>query len=277
VSAVTGSHELALPLRLRRGVLQTPIQTWRHRGGRAVTLIGVQHVGDARYYHALQRLIARHEAGGATVQYEMIRPAPDGEWAAATDGERAAFKALAGQRELLESLLRRYGWAYQLDELRERDTWVNVDITDLELVRMIGPDAILDSQRGIDQVVAEMGVHAQHIVPPLFVLVMRVLALDRRGLFRRFAARRDKYHQRFADAIVTHRNSVAATAALGGGGDIVLVWGADHLAGIGALLRDAEFRLTRTTWMPVVRLPSALATAWELGWAFALLRKDGRP
>ena len=78
-------------LRVRRGVLQTPVIRYRHRRtGRTVTLVGTAHVGEASYYDRLHAMVTRLEAAGAVVCYEWIGPAAEEEWAVASAGERAA-------------------------------------------------------------------------------------------------------------------------------------------------------------------------------------------
>ena len=81
-------------LRVRRGVLQTPVIRYWHRAtGRSVTLVGTVHIGDAMYYKRLHATVTKLEAAGAVVCYEWVRPAAEEDWAAASASERAARDA----------------------------------------------------------------------------------------------------------------------------------------------------------------------------------------
>jgi hypothetical protein len=112
-------------IRIRRGVVQTPLMRFRDTaGGRTVTLIGTTHVGEARYFQRIHDLACGLEAGGAVVQYEMVRVSSDEEWAAATDDERAAREAhnaraseRRGDEPLLAGMQQYLGWEYQGDAL----------------------------------------------------------------------------------------------------------------------------------------------------------------
>jgi len=218
------------------------------------------HIGETGYYATLQHLIATLEASGALVQYEAITKATEEEWATATDEERAAIKALFDDRKLLESILGRYGWVSQ-HALPYQEHWVNVDLTDLELVRLIGPENI-----------PAMGLTAQDgdLGAPLMAILFRALAWDRLGLLR-YLIRRDEGRRQFENVVVNHRNTVAGQGLFSTdpGRDVVLIWGADHLTGIGGLLRQAGFRHTGTQWLNAGHLPPLLSSVRELRVALA--------
>ena len=81
-------------LRVRRGVLQTPVIRYGHGAtGRTVTLVGTAHIGETSYYKRLHAIVTQLEAAGAVVCYEWVGPAAEEDWAAASASERASRDA----------------------------------------------------------------------------------------------------------------------------------------------------------------------------------------
>jgi hypothetical protein len=81
-------------LRVRRGVLQTPVIRYGHWAtGRIVTLVGTVHIGEASYYNRLHAMVTQLEAAGAVVCCEWVSAAAEEDWAAASASERASRDA----------------------------------------------------------------------------------------------------------------------------------------------------------------------------------------
>jgi hypothetical protein len=52
--------------------------------------------------------------------------------------------------------------------------------------------------------------------------------------------------------VLNHRNQIAAQAAITASGDVVALWGAAHIPGIGKLLREAGFTRTKRSWATAI-------------------------
>lgn len=270
-------------LRVRRRVLQAPVLRFRNRDdGRMVTLIGVSHVGEAGYFRRIHDLACELEAAGAAVQYEFMRTSSEEEWAAATDEERAARETLnARYREqpeppLLVAVKQFLRWEYQSDGLALEPSWQNTDISSLDYLRLVGPATLLAvedaNERGMT-LLGDGGI--ARIGGPFAVIFLRLLTLDRFRLITRFVNRApdDRAHSAVAVGV---RNDMAL-GALPPSGDSVMIWGADHLAGLRAGLEAAGFRRAgRASWLDVGRLPGTWGCAREL-WAAIREVRAGSP
>jgi len=245
-------------LRVRWGVLQTPVIRYGHRGtGRTVTLVGTVHVGEAGYYKRLHALVADLEAAGAVVCFERVDPAAEHEWAAASGSERAARDA---PRALGEQTFRRVcrslGWVEQGAAFTWAASWRNVDITDLELVRLAGPETV----RGLREDLADVfgsslaQDQADAFAGAAVAVLFRLASLDWFDRLRQVAAW-DDASRHFGRVQVEERNA-RALASLPSGADAVLLWGAGHLPGLAAELAKRGHTRQGTTWVNVGRLPA---------------------
>ena len=245
-------------LRVRRGVLQTPVIRYRHRGtGRTVTLVGTAHVGEAGYYSRLHALVTQLEAAGAIVCYEWVGPAAEQEWAAASASERAARDApRAMGEETFRRVCRSLGWVEQGAVFTWAASWRNADMTDLELVRLARPETVhglredladvFGSSLGQDQADALAGAAA--------AVVFRLMSLDWFDRLRHMATW-DGASRHYNHVQIEERNA-RALASLPSGADAVLLWGAGHLPGLAAELTKTGHRRQGTTWVTVGRLPA---------------------
>jgi len=88
-------------------------------------------------------LVAQLEAAGAIVCYEWVGPAAEQEWAAASASERAARDApRAMGEETFRRVCQSLGWVEQGEVFTWAGSWRNADMTDLELVRLAGPETV---------------------------------------------------------------------------------------------------------------------------------------
>ena len=249
-------------LRVRRGVLQTPVIRYRHRRtGRAVTLVGTVHVGEASYYKRLHSIVTRLEAAGAVVCYESIDPAAEEEWAAASAGERAARgDSQAIGEATFRRVSRSLGWVEQRAVFRGAPSWRNVDMIDLELVRHAGPETLGGLREAFGNVWGSSlpQDRADAFAGAMAGVVFRLASLDWFDLLRHFATWDDDSRQ-FNHVGVEERNA-QALASLPSGGDVVLLWGAGHLPGLAAGLKQAGYRREGAIWVNVGRLPTLWAS-----------------
>lgn len=260
-------------LRVRRSVLQTPVIRYRHRRtGRTVTLVGTAHVGEASYYARLQAILARLEATGAVVCYEWIGPAAEEEWAAASAGERAARGVSRAMGASSQRVGRSLGWVEQRAVFRWAPSWRNVDLTDLELIRRAGPETLAGLREAYTD---EWGPSLPQEQADAFVaaaagLVFRLVSLDWFDLLRHITTW-DDASRHFNHVDVDERNA-HALARLPSGADVVLLWGAGHLPGLAAGLKQAGHRRQGTTWVNVGRLPTLWASIRTVGKHLPALR-----
>ncbi|MFE9748266.1 hypothetical protein ACFYOT_25450 [Saccharothrix saharensis] len=240
------SHRRAT--RVVRGELHTAVQTWARGPDHTIVLVGVSHVGELSYFRTIAQVVASYLE--ATVHYERtVRedpppPTTDREWI-----------RLEASRRSSRLVLR---WAAEIADLGTQhglpvDGWRNVDIAEVDLVRMCG-------RRGL----------AWFRIPGLHVQVdhgsllterqRRVLGHVARLLLVHTATWGRWLMSPMARRAVVHwRNAHAVSHALRAvhSGPVVLIWGAGHLAGMGQLLRHNDFRLESVRWLRAVgRTPS---------------------
>lgn len=258
-------------LRVRRRILQTPVITWRKPGRPGtVTVVGVAHLGEPGYYAAVAAVIDEAERGGAAVHYELIDQPTPGELAAVTGEEIAAYEALRRQLDsgTTDALAGYYGWVYQTDALAYPPRWRNTDMNSLELVRALGPENIIAAGQPPPTSVGQQHALAAGMSGVLFRLmtVLPVTALTGKADTDR-------------PVILDQRNEIAL-AALPPSGDVVLIWGAEHLIGIGRALCRAGFRRISRAWLPAGTLPPLHRSLADLAaglraWAAAIPYERG--
>jgi hypothetical protein len=216
---------------------RTAVETWRHpEGGRTVTLVGTIHLGSQKYYDRIGILVADLQAGGAQVHAEGVASPP--KHTPMTEEEAAA---LAKMR-----LSPMYTWL--AEELGlvvqripgDRSRWVNTDMNALEFLRAL-PDreSFLKTFDQFDEMVAELNGEK---MPPLVGKIIR-------GAIRVMASRpgtaiiRRRGRKNPNGAVIdTARNAIALQAIYETTDDVVAIWGAAHLPGIGEGLANRGFR-----------------------------------
>jgi hypothetical protein len=238
-------------VRFRR--FQTAEYVFRHREtGKKVTLIGTLHSAKPEYFQGLLADIAARQEAGAEVQYELVRDAGEAAWATATDEERQALESLESLKFVTQALQDSLGLVYQTEGLPLDDSWTNVDMTDLELIRALGPDYFIENGITLTSFFGDADPEVMKDVGPL---MLRFVAMP--GA-QAFAARADRKAGRpdSSEVILRQRNELALSKALAPGtGDVVLIWGAAHLEGLAAALKTEGFKHVSTKWNSAVRLP----------------------
>jgi hypothetical protein len=257
----------ALPyagLRVRRGNIETAIHTFhRTEDQRTITLIGTQHIGEPAYYAELRKAIDELTIHGTVkVHYDLLRSTDESAdtTSAQTQAERAAFSALYTETtNTTPTMPKRVGlpWITQMEGLPPDPDWVNTDCTAVDMARLLGP-ARRDPNR-----------------PPfgdrlLRALMIRLAAQPNDLTLLRVA--RDHYYANMARnvrhrargikdpvraAVVgLWRESNATITALNEPHDVVMVWGAGHLAGFAPMLQRNGFELAKTRWVTAAHKPS---------------------
>lgn len=249
-------------LRVRRGVLQTPVIRYGHPStGHTVTLVGTIHIGEVGYYEKLHAMVTGLEAAGAVVFYESISPAAEEEWAAADASERATRGASQAIGESnFRRVCRSLGWVEQGAAFTCAPSWRNADMTDLELVRLARPEALRGLREDLTDVFGSSLAQdqADAFAGAAAAVVFRLVSLDRFDRLRRIATW-DEASRHFDHVTVAERNA-RALASLPSGDDAVLLWGAGHLPGLAAGLKETGHRRQAATWLNVGQLPALWAS-----------------
>lgn len=215
-----------------------------------VTLIGVVHIGDPRYYQILQRLLDDGEKTGALVHFEAVMRPKDAEvLASLTDLERQALTVLSDLTTFLEHLVTATtDLVAQKSSITYRPTWVNADVNAIDFIRMLGPQTVIDRlshHPDLDDINT-----LPRWVPIGWLLrfVLRYLGALHPALHALGSGPLDR------GVVLEWRNLVAASAALSApdGAHVMAIWGAAHLPGIGALLERNGFVLSETRWVPAI-------------------------
>jgi hypothetical protein len=237
-------------VRIIDGRLQTAVHHYLHTDtdtARRVTVIGTHHYGAPAYWAEIRARIDRQTVGGAVVHCEgsqLLPAAPD-----MTEDERRLLDQLRHCRALEQQRVGDgFGWVHQRDGLTYPDHWHINDLSDLDILRSLGPDVIgklIGHMRRILQ--WPDGDHrgpARYRV--LTALRVRITGTDR------IITRRGP-----ADTVLTDdRERLALQGVANTDRDTVLIWGVAHLPGLGAGLNDQGFaRYGDTEWHTVTDVP----------------------
>jgi hypothetical protein len=257
-------------MRLRGRTLATPVRWYRHGETRAtLVLVLNNHIGSRRYFAVMRQRIAELEDLGSAVYLEGICPAPAGDWLMASPAEEAARDVLLGlYRDRPAAMAAGLGWVFQ-GEAIGGSTWKVTDLTDLELIRLAGPEPIMAAGAAAAQASAQLGSHEDRYMRAVAPVIYRRLARRHSRWMTRLTGRLapDLY------AVLLGQRSQLAVDAIDPARDGVAVWGAEHAATLDAALAAAGWRFTgRVQWLNVGRLPplwrtaaDVVAVAWAIG------------
>jgi len=259
VSVLRWGTVIGNALRIRRNGIQTAVVTYtRPDDGKCVTLVGTMHVADQEYFEELYDLVDTEESElDAAILYERVRK--DKEALRDDDVSPSATleRAFGSLHSLYRYMAAATGRAMQMDVLCPQDTWTNTDMTGREVakrsaetwvVQYLIMTGVLERivktgglKRGIPQpppqpyflasYQAEVSMRAMHLTVPLQALL---LLLPKQAT---------PVH-----IILTERNEIAVEGileALAYTNNVVSIWGAAHLPGIGKLLKRRGFALSR--------------------------------
>lgn len=216
--------------------------------GRRVWLTGMLHMADRHFYLDLREDMLKAETDGVTIQYEMVRKGDEADARLLDPGPAAALllNRLYGALLLCE-MADMCGLSVQY-LLNPPDSWVNADITDVEMMRLLGSHALPHAKK------------MRRIATT--VSWMRPLWRGITGRAIRFAVKRAfpdmdtmeraAKHKPEGKVIVEHRNAVALEHLLGTDSEVWTSWGGGHIPGIHDGLLEAGFCLTDQTWRTAI-------------------------
>lgn len=223
------------------GSLHTEAHVWHRLGdNRTVTLVGLSHAADAEYWVTINRYLDACWPS-ALVQYEWVSPPSDEERDALSPLERAALEEMNLRSRVLNGAAAHAGLTLQRVGLPIREGWMNLDVTQVELMRMRGAAELTrrswqdTARRWSELPFNELGRRAH-------------FAMRNQGWLAMFPVLAGPRRER--KAILEYRNAVGVNAALAASPahqPVVLLWGAAHLPGMGELLAVNGFDLVGHT------------------------------
>lgn len=237
-----------LASRTRRGVLETAVNTYTGNSGQTITLVGMVHIAESEFYAECEQIVTRAEKAGAVVHYEAIcdRGEPRSSIEADLVDRFKGGTAYARIADLLGGLALQHK-----TDLLIQPHWVNTDVSTVELIRLL-PNAeefvatLEKVEASVDDITPEMlrlldwALRHLSLLGP--VITLHSLLSPRR---------RTRSSER--KVIIGHRNRIAAEAILTESRDVIALWGAGHLEGIGNILEQSGYRKTHTRWLPAIR------------------------
>lgn len=216
-------------IRATRNALEVPVQTWAN-DHQTVTLIGMVHLADPRFYTDTAAIIDALEDDGCTIYAEGTSYA---------DGATPGIKLLQTlvMHEVFTDLV------HQSIALPRLERWRNVDLTVEQMLEAaedpVGMRKLLTSGFPVTDRSATTTIAAllRPAITPLLAATAMVVGT---GVVKNEAT------------ILTARNQHVMDAVLTAGHDAALVWGTAHLPGMGEILTGAGFRLESTSWRPAM-------------------------
>lgn len=209
-------------------------------GKRAIAVVGVCHIADESFWNGLKKRLDGYENMGYSVQYERVRNdlKDDG-----TDKPR-------GTGNLYDMLADMTGLVAQSRALEYKDHWRNTDLTLSQMMEYSYMEKLTDMiEKATDSLEKLVSVRKKE----------RLGREIRTGLRWMPVVQHLIPKNRERDAIVINlRNIIAADAMLNAEGNVVSIWGAGHLKGIGELLRDEGFVRESRLWTPAVSKTAAV-------------------
>ncbi|ROO51282.1 hypothetical protein EDC02_6154 [Micromonospora sp. Llam0] len=247
--------------RRRRLVLQTPISFYRHPdSGQRIVVVATHHYAEPAYYRELLHDIDCYQQDGYVVHYENAQYQTPGD--EPTQAEQSVLDDLNALRDLETVRMAPLGWVRQ-PSLLHHPTWQRKDLTDLDVIRQAGTDAMthyLTTRRALfdwpDQQVWRLS-----RVYAFFALSTRLIASSAaKNTVPR--PHRDPRMRAVAQVLTDTRTALALDAAVTTTEDTVMIWGAAHLPGIHTGLTAAGHHLDGDPqWRTVGYLPSIAASA----------------
>ena len=226
-----------MALRTRDGAMDVATDIYSN-GERFVALAGVCHIADQSFWDNLNKRIAGYEDMGYSVQYERIRND-------LTKEEVAKVKGGTGTSELYEKLAEIAHLQAQSNAITYLDHWENTDIAMSEWLKL-GKQA-----REMMAILAEMSTALDTLV--------KLGGKERVGRDLRLGLRWMPVVQHLIprnrelnSMVIELRNKIAAEALLKAEGNVVSIWGAGHLSGIGKILRSNGFHRESRVWSTAV-------------------------
>lgn len=244
------------------GVVTTPIQTYSHpEFNNEISLVGMTHLAEPSYYETVQKILDNQDAAGTVIHYERLQEPTTEQRQNLTPRQIAKMRLLGAIMSEIYSWGETSDFVQQLDHLQYRDHWENHDANRLDLLdHMNGPRLFLQylTIQAIGVAISRVEPHQRR------KMIQEGLAEARQKPANNPAptSRKDRLTDiltGFDDyAVLDYRNEIALDAfddqqAVFPGSDVSLVWGVDHLPGLGAGLVERGYQKVDETSLIAIR------------------------
>lgn len=245
------------PIRFAEGDVDVATNLYVHtETGRRVWVTGMIHMADRQFYLDLRADMIKAEGDGVEIQYELVGK-----------GEKSAARLLDPGPMAALMLHRMYG-ALVLCEMADMcglsvqyllnppETWVNADISDVELMAVLGDKALPHAKK-----VRRIATTLSWMRPLWRGITGKVLRFGIKRVFPDMdAMERASKRGPEGKVIVDYRNTVALQKMLAAPTDVWTSWGGGHIPGIHAGLLTGGFCLTEQTWRTAIASRSRRAS-----------------
>lgn len=229
--------------------LHTHIDTYVHPHGNRVDVVGMSHFADQSFYDRVQTFVDDRTLGGACVQYEGLTAPRPGE--AFTDAAIEKAQLLGMAAETLGELVMSTGLVSQQRVMNYRPSWQNLDMSAPELMAKLDRAKLLDGAAAAIAASKAIGSLPQaQRRPAILGMLQQALIGKKTNSFTNSV---------MTEAIIDQRNEVALRGVdrqnrRRPGTDFVLIWGEEHLPGLGIGLSRRNFKMTNQVRVPAIRL-----------------------
>lgn len=216
-----------MSIRRKRGNVEAATDTYV-KDGRTVTLVGVAHVASPTFWERTRALIAAKEDAGYEVQYEAVKNDLGRKFKLGPD---------------LDGLAKFVGLESQFTGITyNREDWVCTDIRLSELVGNLSPEKLARVEEESAAFDITDPAYANY-AKPLRWLMGYIHILDRLPI-KTFGLKR-------AD-VVDKRDKAAFAGIKNTTRNVISIWGAAHLPGIGRHLLADGYHLAHREWVTAI-------------------------
>lgn len=243
-----------MPLSSEKTAIETPIVTYRHRDRKnRVSLVGMIHIAQPAYYESIQEFVDTRAAEGAFVHYERVKNMSPAVTQRLGPDLRRRIGLLKGLANSPYALFEGMNVVRQRDALVCREEWQNHDalVAGVACRLSFGRLAVFNAAVGVAKGVFSRLSDDQRLMVVKGSLE-KILDSSPEYVASRAAGKVGR-------VILGYRNDIALNAFDGQqsthpGSDVVLVWGAGHVPGLGAGLEARGYEKTGVQMMTAIDL-----------------------
>lgn len=240
-------------LRFHDNHVQTPIATYRHPDtGRLVVMFGMIHIGEKAYYEQINLQLKALEDKGFDFLYEGVGGlAPESEL---NEDQKIIVSHLTGLFKACAEIAELTELSSQKDVIVRTKAIANQDMTFYELVRRLSKsrevvDYIREKKVDETAIAKKLESADKCLIRGAFDFVLRISAKNN-WIFRTLASL-IRPPKEFYKVIIEERNSIVCNTLTErcSTNDMAIIWGAEHLKGIGRFLETKlGYKLEKTEW-----------------------------
>lgn len=200
---------------------------------KTVKIIGLMHIADSDYFQEINNYIK--SIGNYSVYYERLLESNSER---TSKLEQLALDKLEEHFLCVRLMAKIFDLSYQSDNIIYEGSWNNTDISDLDLVRIIGPQKVLTTFKSNYK---------------------SITSLENLGTFPKKIARKfviwmiGRSKSLHPAVFLDWRNFVAMSAILADNNNILALWGANHLVGMSLILESNGYVLQSKRWFTAIK------------------------